>query len=362
MSHAPPRDDDRTPAGTRPGAVFGPYLGHAVAPSWVLLGLGPRARADRRATVEHPRARGWRLRGPGDYAGLRGDGPGHHRDRQQLAAAAAVEWRERPRRSDEAFLALASPPRVGPRPPGRLGGKACPSPAPANGRTDSDRSRLVGEIGQAIRAGGWTDADRLLDEFESSFPGDPAAAGLRERREGQAPRGGPGEPRRARRRTAGRNDPDRVLGALSRRRVLARVRPRGELKHKLSRWFLQLIHRRLRIVPIQPDVVRLATEVAETFGGTAGGASLRASLPMLRRSVGLCPRCAQPYVGAAAACPQCLTGRVDTPSPGRGEPDSQPEPDADDPDLDPDTVPRDDRDDGWTRYDEDDSDDLDPPA
>ena len=41
----------------------------------------------------------------------------------------------------------------------------------------------MGEIGQAIRAGGWTDADRLLDEFEASFPGDPATRGLRERRE-----------------------------------------------------------------------------------------------------------------------------------------------------------------------------------
>jgi hypothetical protein len=42
------------------------------------------------------------------------------------------------------------------------------------------------------------------------------------------------------------------------------------------------------------------------FCHTVEGASLRASLPTLRRSAGLCPRCAQPYTGLANACPQCL--------------------------------------------------------
>ena len=39
------------------------------------------------------------------------------------------------------------------------------------------------------------------------------------------------------------------------------------------------------------------------------GASVRAALPTLRRSVGLCPRCAQPYTGVAEACPRCLRRR-----------------------------------------------------
>src|SRR5207248_1016661 len=84
--------------------------------------------------------------------------------------------------------------------------------------------------------------------------------------------------------------------------------PRATLERDLARWFLNLIHRRLRTGKIQPDVVLLATQVAETFGATAEGASMRAALPMLRRSVGLCPRCAQPYTGAAEACPDCLAG------------------------------------------------------
>ncbi|MHB1561909.1 MAG: hypothetical protein ACYC61_31045, partial [Isosphaeraceae bacterium] len=73
-------------------------------------------------------------------------------------------------------------------------------------------------------------------------------------------------------------------------------------------WFLDLIHRRLRVGRIQPEVVGLAARAAEVFGATVEGASLRASLPVLRRSVGLCPRCARPYVGTEAACPQCLAG------------------------------------------------------
>jgi hypothetical protein len=53
-------------------------------------------------------------------------------------------------------------------------------------------------------------------------------------------------------------------------------------------------------------VAELATRVAERFPRTVVGASLRASLPTLRRSAGLCPRCSAPYKGIADACPKCL--------------------------------------------------------
>ncbi len=67
-----------------------------------------------------------------------------------------------------------------------------------------------------------------------------------------------------------------------------------------------LIQKRLRVTPISPDLPLLAASVAERFAGTAEGASLRRALPTLRRSVGLCPRCARPYRGIADACPECL--------------------------------------------------------
>src|SRR5262249_2050407 len=150
------------------------------------------------------------------------------------------------------------------------------------------------------------------------------------------------------------NDAERVLELYRTVESSLEFDRRGELERELSRWFLQLIHRRLRIVPIQAEVVRLATDVAVIFGATGEGASLRASLPMCGRSVGLCPRCAQPYTGTAAACPKCL-GAAGGSAPGR--PDSEPEPDADDPQFEPGPITDDGQDAGWMRYDEDDRDD-----
>ena len=102
------------------------------------------------------------------------------------------------------------------------------------------------------------------------------------------------------------NDPDRVLEiyqalvpSLDDER---RAAPRSATSPS---GFLSLIHRRLRTGKVQADVVQLAARFAETFATTVEGASVRASLPTLRRSVGLCPRCAQPYTGVAEACPNC---------------------------------------------------------
>ena len=57
-----------------------------------------------------------------------------------------------------------------------------------------------------------------------------------------------------------------------------------KLARDLAKWFLELINRRLRTGRIQPEVVLLATQVAETFGATVEGASMRAALPTLSHS------------------------------------------------------------------------------
>jgi hypothetical protein len=116
------------------------------------------------------------------------------------------------------------------------------------------------------------------------------------------------------------NDPARVLELYQAVGPALELDQRTALERDLASWFLSLIHRRLRTGKIQPEVVVLATQVAETFGTTVAGASMRAALPTLRRSVGLCPRCAQPYAGVADACPKCLSGgpnrtRATTPDP-----------------------------------------------
>ena len=66
---------------------------------------------------------------------------------------------------------------------------------------------------------------------------------------------------------------------------------------------MALIQKRMRQGAMTTDIALLATRVAAAFDATPEGASLRAALPTLRRSVGLCARCGQPYTGIADACP-----------------------------------------------------------
>jgi hypothetical protein len=104
------------------------------------------------------------------------------------------------------------------------------------------------------------------------------------------------------------NDPERVLEIHA---TLATTLPsEGLTEHesRIVKWSLALIMKRLRTGTARPDVAALAAKVAERFPKTVEGASLRASLPTLRRSAGLCARCAKPYRGIADACPECLAG------------------------------------------------------
>jgi len=111
------------------------------------------------------------------------------------------------------------------------------------------------------------------------------------------------------------NDPERVLELHQYLAPLLEAEARALLEADLSGWFLRLIHNRLRTGRIQAELAQLAGRIAETFSHTVEGASLRASLPTLRRSAGLCPRCAQPYTGVANACPTCLAQPPATPRP-----------------------------------------------
>lgn len=184
--------------------------------------------------------------------------------------------------------------------------RGVPGPAaPIENRPD--RTRLIFELGQALRATRLDEAGTLLDRLDAEFPDEPARQDLRDQLE--TARRQQSEERLAQIDAARRvNDADRVLELYAATGPSLEFDRRGELERDLARWFLDLIHRRLRVGRIQPEVVGLAARAAEVFGATVEGASLRASLPVLRRSVGLCPRCARPYVGTEAACPQCLAG------------------------------------------------------
>jgi hypothetical protein len=86
---------------------------------------------------------------------------------------------------------------------------------------------------------------------------------------------------------------------------------RGEALHQLDqqvvRWLVSRVQARARAATLAgaAAAAALAARVAESFGDTPEGASLRAALPGLRRKAGLCPRCARPNPGDAAFCPRC---------------------------------------------------------
>jgi hypothetical protein len=176
------------------------------------------------------------------------------------------------------------------------------------------RAHALEKIERATRTAQWSQAEALITEFEADFPGDPRPAELRVSL-ASAQRGAIEQGLAQLEAARSANDADRVLELYPIVASSMGDEARGSLSSDLSAWFLSLIHRRLRAGKIQADVVQLAGRFAETFSTTVEGASVRASLATLRRSVGLCPRCAQPYVGIAEACPTCL-GKTTAPPAG----------------------------------------------
>jgi hypothetical protein len=179
------------------------------------------------------------------------------------------------------------------------------APAPALTALDRLKEQSLAEIRRSLRAGDWEEAAALFDAFSRDYLNDPRVFSMHA--ELQAARDAALREHLDQLDAARKvNDPDRVLELHQVLIPLLEAEARSSLEADLSKWFLKLIHNRLRTGRIQTDLAVLAGRVAEVFSHTVEGASLRASLPTLRRSAGLCPRCAQPYTGLADACPLCL--------------------------------------------------------
>ena len=170
---------------------------------------------------------------------------------------------------------------------------------------DPGRDRIE-QIERAIRAEEWDEAARLLAEFNEVEPehADIERLGRKLGLAQQAAIDGHLEQLEASRHV---NDTARVLEIYERIAPILDDSQRRPLEGDLARWFLELIHRRLRSGNIQAEIVNLSARVSEVFRGTSEGASLRAGLPTLRRSIGLCARCGEPYVGVESACPSCVS-------------------------------------------------------
>lgn len=180
------------------------------------------------------------------------------------------------------------------------------TPMPAQAPAARARTDPYAEIRAAIRGLEWARADELIRGFIDANPGDPEGARLaRERDDALA---GDVQALRARIDAAREvNDPQRALELRDAMVPLLEAGALRSLDQELVRWLMGLIQKRLRAGTMRVDVAELAALVAERFDYTVEGASLRASLPTLRRSAGLCARCGQPYTGIADACPTCLS-------------------------------------------------------
>lgn len=175
---------------------------------------------------------------------------------------------------------------------------------------DPSRDRIE-QIERAIRAEEWDEAASLLADFTDVEPehADVERLGRKLGLAQQAAIDGHLEQLDASRQV---NDSARVLEIYERIAPILDDSQRKPLEGDLARWFLELIHRRLRSGNIQAEIVSLSARVSEVFSGTVEGASLRAGLPTLRRSIGLCSRCGEPYVGVESACPICTSGSINS--------------------------------------------------
>lgn len=170
---------------------------------------------------------------------------------------------------------------------------------------DPSRQDAVDAIHRAIRSKEWNEADRLVELLRVEGTLDPDVDRLRIKVENG--RNEEIESQLERIKASQEvGDSERVLDLYQDAARILDPKLRKSLEDDLARWFMNHIQRRLRSGTIQAEVVTLTARVSEIFGGTTEGASLRAGLPTLRRTVGLCPRCGGPYVGASDACPICL--------------------------------------------------------
>jgi hypothetical protein len=176
--------------------------------------------------------------------------------------------------------------------------------APATGEDPARRS-AIDAIHRVIRDKEWSEADRLIETLRVEGTLDPDLDRLSMTVENRRDEAIQSQLERIKA-SQEVGDSERVLDLYQDVTRLLDPMSRKSLEDDLARWFMNHIQRRLRSGTIQAEVVTLTARVSEIFGGTAEGASLRAGLPTLRRTVGLCPRCGGPYVGASDACPVCL--------------------------------------------------------
>jgi hypothetical protein len=189
---------------------------------------------------------------------------------------------------------------------------------------DDETTRRIDVARQAIASSRWAQADKLVGAFVRDHPG-PDAARLLAELEDARNRAVEGLEKRL---EAAKAAGDALLVVELRDALTEHLRGDrlADFDRKLVRWLVGEIKQKVRTGPIRPELATLATRVADSFADTPEGAALKGSIPNLRRSAGLCPRCARPYRGTADACPRCqgqtASGANPTYVPLSGDPDA----------------------------------------
>ncbi len=177
----------------------------------------------------------------------------------------------------------------------------------------------------AIREGHWAEAESLIEGLAATRPGpevDHLAGTF------AAARGASITHIRARIDAARQaNDLDAVLDQRAELMALIPIDELAALDRDLARWCMAQIQKRLRGGRMSIDVALLSGRVAEALNHTPEGASLKAALPTLRRSVGLCAVAANPTAAwPTPAPPASSRHRAPGPPTARSPPRRNPSP------------------------------------
>ena len=167
------------------------------------------------------------------------------------------------------------------------------------------RSEAVAELRKTIRERNLMRAAVLLGDFAIDHPDAPESQSLSDEL-AEATVGAIADRRVRLAASRSANDADAVIGIRDELVALLPPADREAVDREVLPWLMALLMRRMRAGTVRGDVAVLAEKVATSFAHRPEGASLRASLPILRRSSGLCPRCSEPFTGVEDACPKCL--------------------------------------------------------
>ncbi len=179
--------------------------------------------------------------------------------------------------------------------------------SPHRSLSSDPRAEAVAELRHLIRDGKLAQAEILLGDFQIDHPDAPEAPALivELAKKAQTAVENLHNQLAAARKS---NSPEAALELRDELAPLLNSVERETVDRDLLTWLMSNLMRRLRTGTVRADVAILAARIANSFPHRPEGASLKASLPTLRRSAGLCARCAEPYSGEEDACPKCLPG------------------------------------------------------